>query len=75
MRTFAEKPKTTQPTTSAKSTALSRAHFGQGRDPNSILNLQRTIGNQAVQEALIKSTGGSHRRFNRHKNYAFRSRF
>lgn len=52
MRTFAQKPKTTQPTTLAKSTILSRPHIGQARAPNSILNLQRTIGNQAVQRLL-----------------------
>jgi len=49
MRTFVQKPKTTQPTTFAKSTTISRAHFGQDRDPNAILDLQRTIGNQAVR--------------------------
>ncbi|MFY9609525.1 MAG: DUF4157 domain-containing protein [Blastocatellia bacterium] len=52
MRTFAEKPKATQQTTSAKSTIPSRAHFGQSREVNSILHLQRTIGNQAVQRML-----------------------
>lgn len=52
MRTFAQKPRTTQPTTSAKTRILSRAYFGQGRDPNTMLNLQRTIGNQAVQQLL-----------------------
>jgi hypothetical protein len=52
MRTFAEKPKTTQPTTSAKSSAVSRAHVGQHHDPNSILNLQRTMGNQALLRFL-----------------------
>jgi hypothetical protein len=52
MHTYAQKPKTIQPTTSAKSTTISRAHFGQDRDLNSILNLQRTIGNQAVLRML-----------------------
>ena len=52
MRTFAQKPKATQQTTPAKSAILSRAQFGRSRDPNSILNLQRTIGNQAVQRLL-----------------------
>jgi hypothetical protein len=52
MRTFAEKQKTTQPTTSAKSPAVSRAHVGQHHDPNSVLNLQRTMGNQALLRSL-----------------------
>ncbi len=52
MRTFAQKPKTTQQTTSSKSTTPGRAHLGQSRDVSSILHLQRTIGNQAVQRLL-----------------------
>lgn len=52
MRTFAQKPKATQQTTSAKSTISGRAHFGQSREVNSILHMQRTIGNQAVQRIL-----------------------
>jgi hypothetical protein len=56
MRTFAQKPKATQPTTPAKSIP-GRAHVGQTRDPNSVLNLQRTIGNQAVQRLLEGNTG------------------
>ena len=52
MRTFAQRPKTTQPTASAKASTVSRAHVGQAHDPNSILNLQRTIGNQAVLRLL-----------------------
>ena len=52
MRTFAQKPKATQQTTSAKPTIPGRAHFGQSREVNSILHLQRTIGNQAVQRML-----------------------
>jgi hypothetical protein len=49
MHTFTEKLKTSQHATSAKSTDSSRAHFGQNRDNNAILHLQRAIGNQAVQ--------------------------
>jgi len=49
MRTFAEKSKATQQTTPAKSAIPSRSHFGQSPEVRSILNLQRTIGNQAVQ--------------------------
>jgi hypothetical protein len=52
MRTFAQKPKATQQDTSAKSTMPGRAHFGQSREVNSFLHLQRTIGNQAVQRML-----------------------
>jgi hypothetical protein len=52
MRTFAQKPKTTQPTTPAKSTTPGRARFRQSREVNSILHLQRTVGNQAVQRML-----------------------
>ena len=71
MRTFAQKPKATQQTTSAKSTIPGRAHFGQSREVNSILRLQRTIGNQAVQRMLqtdaeeleVELTGTATRRF------------
>ncbi|MDL1963327.1 MAG: DUF4157 domain-containing protein, partial [Deltaproteobacteria bacterium] len=52
MRTFAQKQKSSQQTTSAKSTIPSRAHFGQSREVNSILHLQRAIGNQAMQRML-----------------------
>ena len=54
MRTFAQKPKANQQTTSARSAAPNRKQFGQRRGLNSILHLQRTIGNQAVQR-LVKS--------------------
>ena len=57
MHTFAEKPKATQQTTSAKSTISGRTHLGQGRDVNTILHLQRTIGNQAVQRLLQSNAG------------------
>lgn len=53
---FAQKPKATQHTTSAKSTNPGTAHFGQDHEVSSILHLQRTIGNQAVQR-LLKSRG------------------
>ncbi len=56
MRTFAQKPKAAQQTTSAKSTLSGRAHFGQSREVSSILHLQRTIGNQAVQQLLQAKT-------------------
>jgi hypothetical protein len=56
MSTFALKPKTTKPTTSAKASTVSRAHVGQGHDPNSILNLPRTLGNQALMRLLRSNT-------------------
>jgi HEAT repeat protein len=56
MRTFAQKPKATQQTTSAKSTIPGRTHLGQSHEVNSILHLQRTIGNQAVQRLLEANT-------------------
>jgi hypothetical protein len=56
MRTFAQKPKATQQTTSAKPAIPSRVHCGQSREVSSILNLQRTIGNQAVQQLLQAKT-------------------
>src|SRR3954452_11277485 len=52
MRTLAEKPEITQRNTSVKSTMPDRAHFGQSRDVNSILHLQRTVGNRAVVQLL-----------------------
>ena len=51
MHTFAQKPKATQQTTPAKSTMPGR-HFGQSPEVRSILHLQRTIGNQALQRML-----------------------
>jgi hypothetical protein len=35
-----------------------RAHFGQSRQANPILHLQRTIGNQAVQQLLQAKPDG-----------------
>lgn len=52
MRTFAQKPKATQQTTSAKSNKSSQVQFRQSHKVSSILHLQRTIGNQAVQRLL-----------------------
>src|SRR5215212_2491669 len=57
MRTFAQKPTATQQTTSAKSATSARAHFRQNREVNSTLHLQRTIGNQAVQQMLRTHEG------------------
>ena len=52
MRTFAQKPKAPQQATPAKPTRPARSHFGQSPEVNSILHLQRTIGNQALQRML-----------------------
>jgi hypothetical protein len=57
MHTFAQKPKATQQTTSAKPTIPGRGHFGQSPEARSILHLQRTIGNQAVQRILQTNAG------------------
>jgi hypothetical protein len=52
MRTSVQKPKAPQPTTPAKSTIPGRAPLGRNHDLNSILHLQRTVGNQTVQGLL-----------------------
>ena len=52
MRTIAQKPKATQQITPPKSTVPGRGHFGPRYERNSILHLQRTIGNQGVQRLL-----------------------
>ncbi len=52
MRTFVQKQKAAQRTTSAKLAIPVRAHFGHNHEVISILHLQRTIGNQAVQRLL-----------------------
>src|SRR5438552_3788964 len=52
MRTFAPKPTAAHQATPAKSTTLGQANFGRSREANSILHLQSTIGNQAVQRLL-----------------------
>ena len=57
MRNFVQKPKATQQTTSAKPTISGRERCGQSHEVNSILHLQRTIGNQAAQRLLEATTG------------------
>jgi Domain of unknown function (DUF4157) len=57
MHTFAEKPKTTQPTACAKAAMVRRAHVGQSPDPNSILNLQR---NTEERNAILNGTTSLH---------------
>jgi hypothetical protein len=56
MHTFAKKPKATQQTTPSKSMKTSRPFSGQSRDVQSILHLQRKIGNQAVLRRLQTAT-------------------
>jgi hypothetical protein len=56
MRAFAQKPEATQESGAAKSVTLGRAGSARGSAVDSILHLQRTIGNQAVQRQLHAST-------------------
>ena len=55
-RAFALKAQSTQQSISAKATMPGRTHTGQGGEVDSILHLQRTIGNQAVQGLLEASS-------------------
>jgi hypothetical protein len=52
MHTFAQKPKATQQTKPAESAKASPTFSGQRSDMHSIIQLQRMIGNQAVQRLL-----------------------
>ena len=52
MRTFARKSKTPRLAVPARPAMRGRAHFGQGQETRSLLHLQGTIGNQAVQRLL-----------------------
>lgn len=52
MRTFAQRPKATPQTRSAKSMKSGRTGFGHSREVKPILHLQRAIENQAVQRLL-----------------------
>ncbi len=52
MHTFAQKPKATKQTATAKSTTSGRGHFGRSPEVGSILHLQRTIGNQPALRKL-----------------------
>jgi hypothetical protein len=56
LRTFTQKPKETQQTTSAKATTPDREGLEQNHEVNSILHLQRTAGNQAVLRMLETNT-------------------
>ena len=52
MRSFSSKPKTTQQTSPGRSSMRGRTHSVQDRHVNPILQLQRSIGNQAVGRLL-----------------------
>lgn len=52
MHIFAQKPKATQPSVPAKNTESGQSKSGQNREVNSIVHLQRTIGNQAMLQLL-----------------------
>ena len=52
MRTFVQKPKATQQSRSGKSMISSRGQIEQSREVDSMLHLQRPIGNQAVQRMV-----------------------
>src|SRR5262249_24241062 len=54
MRTFAQKENATQQT---ESTISGCAHSRQSREVHAMLNLQRTIGNQAVSRLLDEDQG------------------
>jgi hypothetical protein len=56
MYAFAQRGKTTQPSFSSSSTPT-RTHSKQNREANPILQLQRTIGNQAVLRRLQGTQG------------------
>lgn len=55
MRSFAEKRKSTRQTASTKPPTPSREHLGHSPEANSILHLQRTIGNQAVHRLFDRA--------------------
>lgn len=52
MRTFAEKPKATHQAASSTPTASAPAHLSRSHQAGSIQYLQRTIGNQSLQQQL-----------------------
>src|SRR5262245_13575919 len=63
MRTFGQPPKARKFTRSAATALLGRARSGQSQELDSMLRLQRTIGNQAVQRLLsAKAPAGTRRK-------------
>lgn len=59
MHAFVQQPKGTKQTASTKSTIPTRYRLGQSPEVRSILHLQRTIGNQAVQRLLETNAGNN----------------
>lgn len=59
MHNLSEKPKTARQTALTNSSLSGRARFEQAREVDSILRLQRTIGNQAVQRLLSAGKGST----------------
>ncbi len=57
MRTFAEQSKAPQQATSAKSTLRGQAPSAQRHEVNASLQLQRTIGNQAIHRFIEANAG------------------
>ncbi len=56
MRTFAQKPKTTQPNRSATSSTRGQLFGGQAHDSNSVLHLQSTIGSHTALRFLLTNS-------------------
>jgi hypothetical protein len=61
MRAFETKLPESQQASTAASTRLPQPHVGQHRDVNAILNLQRTVGNQALLRANIPEDSNQHK--------------
>ncbi len=62
MRTYAQKPKTTQSTTVTESTEPHQRHTGQQPAVSAIMHLQQSVGNQAVQRMFLTQSGDGRRR-------------
>src|SRR5262249_18470024 len=61
MRAFAQTPEATRETTSAKPVMLKRAGSAPSRAVNSILRLQRTVGNRVVQRHVQAASANADR--------------
>ncbi len=62
MPTFARTSKTSRQAPSGKTASPARTHFGHSRDVNKIVQLQRTVGNQAVLRLLEANGSGEKER-------------
>jgi uncharacterized protein DUF4157 len=60
MRTFTEKPKAAQRSTSGNSFVTDQAHTTEASDAKTIFRLQRTIGNHAVQRLFQEKNSDAH---------------